>query len=143
LAVAYPDDIRERARALRVGQHLTIDESAGRMALPRTTPAVVELSARWLTRLSARPMICSVRYHADQDLGEIQAFWGDLLGVEPSSIRLQRKSDSGQFAGRRRRSPHGVVALRVNDTLFRARMQAWMDRVRDDWRLDSATGNGV
>jgi transposase len=35
--VAYPAYVREKARKLRVEKHLSIDEIATRLALPRTT----------------------------------------------------------------------------------------------------------
>lgn len=49
-------------------------------------------------------------------------------------IKLQRKSNSKQLAGRSWRSRHGVLTMRIDDTLLRARMQAWMDRIHEDWR---------
>ena len=74
-----------------------------------------------------------LQYHADQDLDELRAFWGEVLGIDGVSIRLQRKSNSGQLNGRRWRSQHGVLTVGVNDTLLRARLQAWIDCVRDGW----------
>ena len=35
--VAYPAYVREKARSLRVGKHLSLDEIAARLALPKTT----------------------------------------------------------------------------------------------------------
>jgi hypothetical protein len=29
------------------------------------------------------------------------------------------------------------MSVTVHDTLLRARLQAWIDRVREEWRLDS------
>jgi len=60
-------------------------------------------------------------------------FWGKLLEVEPSSIRFQRKSNSGQMAGRTWRSRYGVLQVRASDTYLRARLDAWMDRLRAEW----------
>ncbi len=60
-------------------------------------------------------------------------FWGALLGVDPSAIRFQRKSNSGGMAGRTWRSKYGVLTVRTADTYFRARLQAWMDGVRAVW----------
>jgi hypothetical protein len=56
-----------------------------------------------------------------------------LLPVDPESIKFQRKSNSGQLAGRIWRSKYGVLQVRVSDTYLRARLDAWMDRVRADW----------
>jgi hypothetical protein len=35
--MAYPDYLRQRARELRITKHLSIDELAERLALPKTT----------------------------------------------------------------------------------------------------------
>jgi hypothetical protein len=75
-----------------------------------------------------------IQYHADQDLDELRAFWGEVVRADPQEIKLQRKSNSNQLKGRTWRSVHGVLTARVNDALLHARMQAWMDRVREEWR---------
>jgi hypothetical protein len=51
---------------------------------------------------------------------------------------MQRKSNSGQLAGRTWRSKYGVLTVCTSDTLLRAELQAWMDCVRNAW-LDSIT----
>jgi hypothetical protein len=93
-------------------------------------PAVMQLSVRWLRCLTAKPLTCRIQYHADQNVDELCAFWGRTLDVSPALIRLQRKSNSSQLKGRTWRSTHGVLAASVNDTLLRARIQAWIE----DWR---------
>ncbi len=97
-------------------------------------PAVMRVATRWICADSAKVPALSIQYHADQDLRQLVEFWGEILGVDPNSIRLQRKSNSNQLTGRTRRSRHGVLALRVSDTLLRARLQAWMDRLRSEWQ---------
>ena len=94
---------------------------------------VVAMAAGWIARLSIKPLIYAVQYHADQDLDELRGFWGGVLGIDGAKIRMQRKSNSGQLAGRTWRSVHGVLSVGVNDTYCRARLQAWMDRVRGEW----------
>jgi hypothetical protein len=39
--------------------------------------------------------------------------------------------------------PRSVPRSDVHDTLLRARLQAWIDRVRGDWGLDSSAHRGV
>lgn len=91
------------------------------------------VSQRWMKRFSSKKLVYSIQYHADQDLDELCDFWGSTLTVEPGSIRLQRKSNSNQLAGRTWRSRHGVMSVTANDTLFRARLGAWMDCLRASW----------
>jgi AcrR family transcriptional regulator len=214
--MAYPPYIREKARTLRVEKHLSIDEIAARLALPKTTiyywvrdlplgrprranpgqrrgnrnmrkafavrraaaylqgliefqdlavdptfrdflclylgegykrsrhtvavsnsdPGIILLCTYWVRRFARNQVRYSVQYHADQDLERLRAFWSATLGVHPDEIRLQRKSNSGQLAGRTWRSKHGVLNVYACDTLLRARLEAWMHSLRDQW-LDS------
>jgi transcriptional regulator with XRE-family HTH domain len=211
--MAYPPYLRERARELRLAKHLSLNEIAERLALPKTTvwywiadlplgrprsastaqrrgnrsmqnkwrvrreaayaqglteydelialptfrdfvvlyiaegykrsrhtasicnsdPAIVALAARWLRRLSGRAPVVRVQYHRDQDADTLRTFWGETLAIDPATIRLHEKSNSGQLRARSWRCVHGVAAVDVHDTYLRARIQAWIDRVRETW----------
>ncbi len=113
------------------------------VSLANSDPCVVVMVASWLAALSGKPLTYWVQYHADQDLEELRRFWGELRGIDGARIALQRKSNSSQLKYRVWRCRHGVLTVRVGDTLLRARLQAWMDRIREDWRLDSAVLPGV
>jgi excisionase family DNA binding protein len=104
------------------------------VSISNSDPAVIQVATRWIRTVSSKALEVSIQYHADQDLDELREFWGGTLGVEPSAIRLQRKSNSNQLSGRVWRSEHGVLQVRMGDTQFRARLQAWMDLVRAEWR---------
>jgi hypothetical protein len=104
-----------------------------RVAICNSDDAVLQLTVCWLAPLTEKPLSLSVQYHADQDLAQLRAFWGDALGVGSDSIRFRRKSNSAQLKGRRWRSAHGVLTVAVSDTLARARLQAWTDRLKDEW----------
>jgi hypothetical protein len=75
----------------------------------------------------------AVQYHADQDLDQLRQYWGALLAVPGTEIRLQRKSNSGQLKGRSWRSEFGVLTISVGDTRLRARLQGWIDRIKSEW----------
>jgi transcriptional regulator with XRE-family HTH domain len=96
-------------------------------------PTVVVLCHGWMGRLSTGTLDYGVQYHADQDLDELRRFWSAQLGIRPEQVRMQRKSNSNQLAGRTWRSVHGVLAVRVCDTIFRAKLEGWMDRLRESW----------
>ena len=218
--MAYPAYVREKARKLRVDKHISIDEIAERLALPKTTiyywvrdlplgrprranpgqrkgnrnmrtiyairrvvayaqgqiefsrlaaeptfrdfvclymaegykrcrntvgvcnsdPAIVVLCARWVRRFARNPVRYSVQYHADQDLAGLQEFWAAQLSVAPEEIRLQRKSNSNRLSGRTWRSEYGVLNVYAGDTLFRSRLQAWMDCLQELWVDSAASG---
>jgi hypothetical protein len=221
--MAHPAYIRAKARELRIKKHLSLDELAAHLALPKTTiycwiadlplgrerrasvgqrkrnlamqakyrrlreeayergrmeyptlileptfrdfvvlyiaegfkrtrhcvwignsdERVVAMAAGWIARLSIKPLIYAVQYHADQDLDELRTFWGGVLAIDGAKIKMQRKSNRGQLAGRAWRSKSGVLSVGVNDTYCRARLQAWMDAVREEWCLDSALPCGA
>ena len=113
------------------------------LAFANSDPRMVALAAGWLGRFAVRPCRYWLQYHADQQPESLRAYWGEVLRIDGAEIAVQRKSNSGQLAGRRWRSRHGVLTVVVHDTLLRSRMQAWIDRLRDDWGLDSSTPNGV
>ena len=106
----------------------------GTVAICNSDPSVVLLGAHWIRRLSRSKLDYQLQFHADQDLVELVRFWATTLDVDHADIKLQRKSNSNQLAGRTWRSRYGVLTVRSNDTLFRARLQAWMDRVREEWK---------
>jgi len=106
------------------------------VSVANSDPAVIRLATEWIRRLSRRRVTFSFQYHADQDPIALQAFWGREVDVDPESIRPQRKSNSSQLGTRVWRCEHGVIAVRAGDTYLRARLEAWMDCLRDEW-LDS------
>jgi transcriptional regulator with XRE-family HTH domain len=106
------------------------------VALGNSDPAVVRLANNWISHLAARPPGYRVHHHADQDPARLAAFWANELAIPAESIRFQAKSNSARLSKRVWRCEHGVIAVRANDTYLRARLQAWMDCLRDEW-LDS------
>src|ERR1700747_2329980 len=90
--------------------------SRNEVAICNSDVAVLRLSLSWLRRLTTKAIGFSIQFHADQDLGELRAFWGNALDFDGDAIRFQRKSNSGGLGGRNWRSDHGVLAVRVADT---------------------------
>lgn len=107
--------------------------SRNTVAVCNSDPTIVKLANDWILRLGANKVRYSVQYHADQDVRELQQFWGRTLGVKPDQINLQRKSNSNRLTGRTWRSVHGVLTVSMGDTQLRARLQAWMDLIRAEW----------
>jgi excisionase family DNA binding protein len=110
------------------------------VSLANSDPAVVAIADRWIRRLAANPVTYAVQYHGDQSLDELRIFWGAHLGVPTDSIRFQRKSNSGRLKSRTWRSRHGVLTVTANDTYLRARLEAWMDSVKEQWLHSLASG---
>jgi AcrR family transcriptional regulator len=95
--------------------------------------AILRVALAWMRRLCNKSPCFSIQYHADQNLHELRAFWSKALDIPPEAIRFQRKSNSSQLSGRQWRSRHGVLSIRLNDTYFRTRLQAWIDCLRSEW----------
>jgi excisionase family DNA binding protein len=130
-----------------------------RVALTNSDPAVMRLVSRWIRRLTDRVPFLSIHYESDsnqsQSPSEMRRFWSETVGADPCSIRVSATAageaprvamgSSGQagygatgMAARepgeaRPRSRHGALTVTVEDTLLRARLQAWMHRTRESW----------
>ena len=110
--------------------------SRNTVALANSNPAVIKLANFWICRFTSNKVTYSFQYHADQDPDDLVRLWSTYLDVDPGLFRNQRKSNSGQLAGRNWRSAWGVLTVGVGDTQLRSRLQGWMDRVQEEW-LDS------
>jgi predicted DNA-binding transcriptional regulator AlpA len=107
--------------------------SRNAVAICNSDPAVVRLSHLWIRRLARNPVRYAVQYHADQKLAELTTFWAELLSVDQAAIKLQRKSNSNGLAGRNWRSRYGVLTVSSADTYLRARLEAWMNCLKESW----------
>jgi hypothetical protein len=96
-----------------------------------------------MEQFSSRPLQYSLQYHTDQDPDLLRQFWAEELNIDPGTITLQRKSNSGGLAARSWRSHHGVLTIGVSDTYFRAELQAWIDGIRADWEDNYTRPNGA
>jgi AraC-like DNA-binding protein len=99
--------------------------------------SVMQIGTLWIRRYSRRKLNFSVQFHVDQNLTELTRYWGNALEISPEEIKLQRKTNSGRLRSRVWRSRYGVIAVRASDTLFRARLQGWMDRLREEWVFEA------
>lgn len=104
-----------------------------RVSVGNSDPAVVKLSIHRIRVFARNKIICSLQYHADQNPDQLRAFWAAKLGVSAEAIQLQRKSNSNGLKGRKWRSRYGVLTVCTNDTLLRARLQGWIDRLQEEW----------
>ncbi|HEX3909703.1 MAG TPA: hypothetical protein VHW67_03240 [Solirubrobacteraceae bacterium] len=132
-----------------------------RVALTNSDPAVMRLVSRWIRRLTDRVPFASVCFEDDRSQGQslttVRRFWGETIGVDERTIGVRRTpADRVLGAGGRTvsrgspeaapavragarvqappRSRHGALTVTVEDTLLRARLQAWMQRTRESWQ---------
>lgn len=103
------------------------------VSIANSNPRIIQVGYYWMARLSNNKMQYSLQLHVDNDEEEIKEFWRTLLGLPTAPIRIARKSNSGELSGRQWRSIHGVFTVAVGDTYLRSRLQAWMDKIQEEW----------
>ncbi len=97
-------------------------------------PAVMRLVNRWLWRLTDRSPALSVRCAPNQSVGESRSFWAEVIGAQPEVIDVRRARGGGAARGPSAAALHGMLTISVEDRLLRARLQAWMCRMRESWQ---------
>lgn len=103
------------------------------ISIANSNSAILKVAQKCLLSVADKSLRYTVQIHIDHNMDEIQAYWGQELSIDPAIIRLQRKSNSGQLKGRQFRSVHGVLTIWLDDTYVRARLQAWMDILQQEW----------
>lgn len=103
------------------------------VSLANSEPRIVKVAHYWLKRLATNKLYYSLQYHVDHDEDELKIFWATLLSTTPEQIKVIRKSNSNHLSGRQWRSIYGVMTVKVADTYLRARIQAWMDALKQEW----------
>ncbi len=100
-----------------------------------SNPRIIKLSYYWMSKLKTegRKFDFSVQIHEDQYPEEIKNFWASILKINKEEIKIFPKSNSGKLKGRNWRSEFGVLNLRLNDTYFRSKIQAYMDKLEESW----------
>lgn len=105
------------------------------VAVSNSNPNIVVLAFKWIKKLmnQDRKMDFNLQCHVDNNEDELKEFWAKKLGIENEQIKIRRKSNSGELSGRQWRSVHGVFTIRANDTYLRSRIEAWMDKIQEEW----------
>ena len=106
------------------------------VAVSNSNPSIMRLSLYWIDKLRnpQRSIDYGLQCHIDNDENAVKEFWARHLDIESAKIKVFRKSNSGNLDGRQWRSMNGVLQIRVNDTYFRAKLQAWMDLLQKEWQ---------
>jgi hypothetical protein len=107
--------------------------SRNAVSIVNSDPAAVRVAACWIRRLAERSIDYRISYHEDQSLEVLRCFWGSELGIDPRDITGHPKTNSGRLSGRIWRCEHGLLMIRTSDTLFRARLEAWISCLKREW----------
>jgi hypothetical protein len=103
------------------------------VSLCNSDGGVVKLAAKWMRHFSRNKGHLPGAVPPDQIHTDLRSYWSGVLEVKPEEIRLQRKSNSNRLSGRTWRCVNGVCSVRAFDTLFRARLQGWIDCLQNSW----------
>lgn len=106
------------------------------VAIVNSNPDIMLMAQHFMIKLSNpdNTIEYNIQLHIDQDEAAIKAFWGSYLNIDPAKIRTSRVSTTDQSTTRRKfNSKYGVLTIRVGDTYFRQRLEAWMNYLRKLW----------
>jgi hypothetical protein len=109
-------------------------KNRNKVSLSNANPRIVAFAHDCMRPLASRDALTySFQYHADQDPEQLRRFWVGVLSIAPEQIKPIPKTNSGHLKGRRFACEYGVFEIVACDTMFRARLQALMDVVQDQW----------
>lgn len=110
-------------------------KTKNQVAVTNSNPNLINLAFKWMKKLMNpdRKIDFMIQYHIDNKESELKDFWAKELRISPEQIKTIRKSNSGKLLGRKWRSVHGVFTIRTNDTYLRAKLEAWMNKLQDEW----------
>ena len=103
------------------------------VSVANSNPQMIKFCHDIMINNSCNKMDYRIQYHVDQDIDNLRSFWADVLNVDINKIKVARKSNSGKMKGRNWRSRYGVFTVRTNDVVFRAKLQALMDHICNQW----------
>jgi len=104
-----------------------------KLSFVNSDPVMVRLANRWITHLTSHKISYRLQCHIDHDENALKQFWAAVLSIQAEKITTMRKSNSGKLAHRQFRSVHGLLTIEVGDTQLRARLEAWMDYIKNEW----------
>lgn len=101
------------------------------VSMVNTDPQIIRRSFNTMKLLTDKKPGFLLQLHLDNDQKESTTFWGNLLNIDPSEIKVfVRKTNMTNRTGR---LPNGIFCFRYNDTFFRSRIQAWIDCIKKEW----------
>lgn len=74
-----------------------------------------------------------VYFYEDRNPEKIKDFWSKFLTVDKNKINVHLKK-GGKLNKRSSTCDNGIMHIRVNDYTLRAKVQAWMDCLEEEWK---------
>ena len=100
-----------------------------------TNPLIMWMSVTAIEKLEpqASPTF-KLKLYPDHKHRTEKRFWAGRVGITPSQIEVWADPKKNTPTTRRR-SEHGILYASWSDTYLRAKIQALMDAVQNDWKL--------
>lgn len=102
-------------------------------AISNSNPAILRLSKHIIEQFTKKNIDIIVQYYEDHNTDKLRQYWATQLNVLPESIKMLPKSNAGKLSGRKWNSPNGIAQIRWYDTYLRCKIQAWMDKLQEEW----------
>lgn len=101
--------------------------------ISNSNSSILKLSKYIAEQFTTKQIDVTVQYYEDHNTDKLRQYWAEQLNVLPESIRMLPKSNAGKLSGRKWNSPYGVTNIRWHDTYLRCKIQAWMDKLQEEW----------
>lgn len=104
-----------------------------KVGVSNSNPVISRMSYAVLRRFSKNKIGFRLQVHEDHDEEEVRKHWASELGVLQSEIKVYRKTNDGKLEVRNWRLAYGTMLVYSCDTLFRSRLQGWIDWLSEEW----------
>jgi hypothetical protein len=98
-----------------------------------SNPVIMSVCNYWFKELSNKKIEYILRLYEDHDFKKTLSFWSNLLSIKKEQIEVMKKNNNCKMKTRNWRNEWGILTIRVNDTYFRSRLQAYMDYLQKIW----------
>ena len=102
-------------------------------SISNTDPLMIRLVLKFLREDCEIPedrLRFWAQLHPSLDSKKAQKYWARIADTRPSKIKtIQNQNKTNK--GKRKGHPYGCLEVSVHDTLFRARVEGWMDRLKE------------
>jgi hypothetical protein len=101
--------------------------SRNTVSIINTDGDIICICINVMLRFAERPLTCRL-FCTEEEKELALGFWSKRIGVPKTDIKFQKKNRTSK-----RRAEYGLLSVSAHETIFRSRLQAWMDAVKTDW----------
>ena len=101
------------------------------VSITNSDPLIIKTAYDVMVTLTKKSPFFEVQIHLDNDVENVKNFWGRLLGIDPSIIKVYTRKSN--MTNRNGRLPYGIFSVKYSNTEFRSKIQSWIDCVKKEW----------